>query len=147
MIPNDLSHAWEYSSEVFNYILISHPQICIKFKEFARLTSQRKTKVRQTGFYCPSNRNCQYAMKVYHWYFEGRMNFPWAAFMSKATYNVAQQNCLFLIKENVFSWLLTAYLNTYVSNRDANFQRKYGWKLSPFRLPSESFMYVYTPLV
>ena len=43
--------------------------------------------------------------------------------MSKATYNVAQQNCLFLNKENVFSWLLTAYLNTHVSNRDANFRR------------------------
>ena len=55
--------------------VISHPQICIKFKEFTRLTSQRKTKVRETGFYCPSNPNCRCVMTVYRYYFQGRTKY------------------------------------------------------------------------
>ena len=35
----------------------------------SRLPSQHKTKVRETGFYRPSNRNCPCAMKVYRYYF------------------------------------------------------------------------------
>lgn len=38
--------------EGFNLHPYLQPQICIKFKEFTRRTSQRKTKVREKGFNC-----------------------------------------------------------------------------------------------
>ena len=94
--------------------MISNPQVCIKFKEFASLTSQRKTRVRETGFYCPSNRDCRCVMKVYRCYFQGRTKYRWATCMFMLP-NVAQQNCLSLNKRNIFSWPWTEYSNTYVS--------------------------------
>ena len=62
-----------------------------------------------------SNWNCWCVMKVYHYYFQGKTKYIWATCMLKLP-NVAQQNCLFLNKGNVFSLLWTAYSNTNVSN-------------------------------
>ena len=55
-------------------------------------------------------------MKVYRYYFQGRTKYTRATYLFKLS-SVAQQNCLFLNKENVFNWLWTVYSNTYVSNR------------------------------
>ena len=55
-------------------------------------------------------------MKVYRYYFQGQTKYTRATCMLKLSC-VAQQNCLFLNKENVFNWLWTVYSNTYVSNR------------------------------
>ena len=43
-------------------------------------------------------------MKVYRYYFQGQTKYTRATCMLKI-YSVAQQNCLFLNKENVFNWL------------------------------------------
>ena len=108
-------HLRGYCLEVFfNWTLISHSKICIQFRKCARLSSQCKKKVRETGFYCPSNRNCRCVMRVHRYYFQGRTKNTRATCMLKPP-NVARQNCLFLNKGDVFSWLWTVYSNTYVS--------------------------------
>ena len=44
-------------------------------------------------------------MKVYRYYFQGQTKYTRAKCMLKLS-SVAQQNCLFLNKENVFNWPL-----------------------------------------
>ena len=86
--------------EVFNWTFILHPQICIKFKEFAHLTLQCKTKLLETGYYCPSSQTCHCVMKLL-------ILLPLLLRPSKAYMNyiyvkvpnVAQHNCLFLNRE------------------------------------------------
>ena len=53
-------------------------------------------------------------MRVHRYYFQGRTKNTRATCMLKPP-NVARQNCLFLNKGDVFSWLWTVYSNTYVS--------------------------------
>ena len=105
---------WTNLLAIYIYVII-----CIKFKEFARLTSKRKTNIRETGFYCPSNRNCRCVMKVYCYYFQGQTKYTWATCKLKlpnvAVYYITKEIHLAELHIQTLTFLTVLTLKQYLT--------------------------------
>ena len=81
----------------------SYPQICIKFKNMQAWLRRSEKRILSKWSKLPMCDESLSPLPI-----KAKQRFAWATCMSKLP-NVAQQNCLFLSKGNLFSCLWTAY--------------------------------------